>query len=172
MTGLRHSGTVLRGGARPGDPEVALGYDARLIRRKRLTTPVGDVLVDLPEATSLEAGDALDLGDGTRLAIAAAPETLIEARGDDLVRIAWHVGNRHAPCEITGDALRLREDPVLERMLQHLGADLRRVQAPFRPEGGAYGHGRTFGHDHGEGPHDHGQSHAHHDHAHDDGRHG
>jgi urease accessory protein len=168
MADLVRAQAVLRGGAQPGDPGVALDYEQRLIRRKRLSTPRGDVMVDLAEVTSLDAGDALALSDGGRLAVMAAPEPLIEAHGPNLPRLAWHVGNRHAPCQIMATALRIRADPVLARMLEQLGAELRMLDAPFTPEGGAYGHGRTFGHEHGpDAGHDNGHGHDHdHDHHH------
>lgn len=179
MTGLKRATAVLRNGAEPGDVTLSLTYEQRLIRRRRVETPSGDVLVDLAEVTSLEAGDALGLEDGSRIAIAAAPEPLIQARGPNLPRLAWHVGNRHAPCQILPDALRLRMDPVLARMLRQLGADVTEIEAPFLPEGGAYGHGRTFGHSHGPADgagghshshdHEHGAAHGHdHTHAHPD----
>ena len=66
----------------------------------------------------------------------------------DLPRLAWHIGNRHCPCEMAEDHLVIRADPVLEDMLLKLGAKVEKGFAPFRPEGGAYGHGRTFGHGH------------------------
>lgn len=166
MADIRRAVHVLRGAAQAGDPELSLSYEQRLLRRRRMQTPIGDILVDLAEVTSLEAGDALGLEGGGQIAIAAAPEPLIEARGPNLARLAWHVGNRHAPCQILPEALRLREDPVLARMLEQLGAEVRRIEAPFLPEGGAYGHGRTFGHSHGPADsaghnHDHSHDHSH-----------
>ncbi|WP_370160491.1 urease accessory protein UreE [Limimaricola soesokkakensis] len=126
----------------------ALDYEGRFLRRKRLVTASGRAfLVDLSQTTSLEAGDALELSDGSLVAIEAAPEPLTEARGD-LVRLAWHVGNRHTPCEIRPDSLVIRRDHVIAHMLAHLGAELRDVTGPFTPEGGAYGHGRTHAHEH------------------------
>ena len=86
-----------------------------------------------------------------------------------LLRVAWHLGNRHLPTQLLGDRLRIRRDHVIEAMLVQLGAFVVPVEAAFDPEGGAYGHGRTFGHDHGHS-HDHGASHDHghsHDHHHD-----
>ena len=163
---MKRANAVLRGGAQSGDAEIALDYDGRFLRRKRLGTSHGDVLVDLPEVTSLDQGDALALDDGSRLAIVAAPEPVIEAKSGDLARLAWHMGNRHAPCEILADALRLRFDPVLERLLVHLGAEVTRQDAPFQPEGGAYGHGRTFSHDHRHET-ETAAGHHHHDHSHD-----
>jgi urease accessory protein len=134
---------------------VLLDYDGRLLRRKRLVGQGGlAVLVDLPELTNLDDHWGLALADGRAVAIEAAPEDLVEVRGD-LARLAWHIGNRHTPCQIGADRLTIRRDPVIEAMLARLGADLAPVTGPFRPEGGAYGKGRTMGHDHGH-THDHG----------------
>ena len=88
------------------------------------------------------------LEDGRGVAIFAAPEALIEVTGNDLTRIAWHIGNRHTPCQIAEGRLLIREDHVMADMLMRLGANVRRVTEPFTPEGGAYGHGRTHGHAH------------------------
>ena len=66
-----------------------------------------------------------------------------------LARLAWHVGNRHTPAEIGDGRILVQRDHVIEEMLARLGAAVRHVTAPFRPEGGAYGHGRTHGHHHG-----------------------
>ena len=127
---------------------VALDYEARLIRRRRLVSAKGvEFLVDLAETISLNAGDCFDLGDNGTVAVEAAPEALLEVTGD-LPRLAWHIGNRHTPCKIEGDRLLIRDDHVLADMLKQLGATLRPVTEPFAPEGGAYGHGRTFGHSH------------------------
>ncbi|WP_372602838.1 urease accessory protein UreE [Actibacterium sp.] len=144
---------------------LTLSYEARFLRRKRLTTDSGaDMRVDLPETTSLAAGDALILEDGRAVAIQAAPETLLKITGPNLPRLAWHIGNRHTPCQIEADHLLIAHDHVLADMLAHLGAGVAHVTAPFTPEGGAYGHGRTMGHSHGD--HDHGHDHSH-DHTHD-----
>lgn len=142
---------------------VVLGYEERFLRRKRLITEGGHgVLVNLPETTSAEAGDAFELLDGRLIAIEAAAEPVLEIRGD-LPRLAWHIGNRHTPCEIRSDHLVIRDDHVLKAMLVQIGAEVRHAMAPFRPEGGAYGHGRTMGHDHGHGhvPHVFSFGHAH-----------
>jgi urease accessory protein len=66
----------------------------------------------------------------------------------DLVRLAWHIGNRHTPCQIGADHLVIRADHVLADMLRGLGATVTETLAPFTPEGGAYGLGRTMGHAH------------------------
>ena len=127
---------------------LELGYEDRFLRRKRLVTAEGPaVVVDLEATTSLDAGDVLECADGTRLAIVAAPEPLLEVTGD-LPRLAWHIGNRHTPCQIEGKRLLIQRDHVLRDMLQRLGAGLREVTEPFTPEGGAYGFGRTHSHAH------------------------
>lgn len=141
---------------------VALDYDARLMRRKRLVGQGGlAFLVDLAEVTNLDDHWGFALDDGRAVAVTPAPEDLVEVTGD-LPRLAWHIGNRHTPCEIGRTALRIRRDHVIEAMLARLGAALTPVTGPFRPEGGAYGKGRTMGHDHGghdHGGHDHGHTH-------------
>lgn len=142
--------TLLRKGTWTGPAAalVTLNYDERLMRRKRLDTTSGPLMVDLAETISLDPGDALQTDDGRLVEIAAADEPVVQVRGD-LPRLAWHIGNRHTPCQIAAAHLIIRQDHVLESMLVQLGAELTHVFAPFRPEGGAYGHGRTFGHDHG-----------------------
>ncbi|MEL6169079.1 MAG: urease accessory protein UreE [Pseudomonadota bacterium] len=145
---------VVRANEAAGDTidTVSLDYAARLLRRKRLVADAGtEFLVDLVETTSVSAGDCFDIGNNRIIRIEAAPEDLIEIKGD-LPRLAWHIGNRHTPCQVAGDCLLIQNDHVLAGMLAGLGAHLRAVRAPFSPEGGAYGHGRTFPHSHG---HDH-----------------
>ena len=156
-TAVRPAGSWEEGAARDC---VLLDFDARHRRRIVMHGEAGlDFLLDLPEAVALADGDGLALEDGGTVAVKAAPERLIEVRAGEglpLLRIAWHLGNRHLPTEIRSDALRIREDHVILDMLQRMGARTALVEAPFHPEGGAYGHGRTHGHDHG---HDHGHHH-------------
>ena len=125
---------------------LTLDFDARHRRRIRLTTDQGeDVLLDLPKAVAMADGDGLQLEDGRWLKVQAAAELIVEVRHKDLnqlMRLAWHLGNRHLPTEIRNQVLRIRPDHVIEDMLHGFGADLVKVQAPFQPEGGAYsGHG-------------------------------
>ena len=129
---------------------VTLDFDARHRRRIRLTTDDGeDILLELPKAVAMADGDALQLDDGRLLKVQAAPEVVVEVRHRDphqLMRIAWHLGNRHLLTEIRNEVLRIRADHVIEAMLHGFGADLTKVQAPFQPEGGAYsGHGHNHG---------------------------
>lgn len=138
----------------PAHDRVTLTYDERFLRRKRLATVHGlDFLVNLAETLSLNHGDCFRLMDGRLIEVIAAEEPVVVVTGD-LARLAWHIGNRHTPCQIEADRLLIRQDHVIEAMLVQLGATLSRALEPFTPEGGAYGHGRTLGHSHGG--HDHG----------------
>ena len=129
--------------------EIVLDYDARFLRRKTLTTRQGHpFLVDLAKTTSLNHGGVLVLDDGREVRIIAAPEALLEVTGGHLTRLAWHIGNRHTPCQIEDQRLLIQRDHVIHDMLLQLGASLREITEPFTPEGGAYGHGRTHGHSH------------------------
>lgn len=129
---------------------VVLGYDERLLRRKRLVTAKGEgFLVDLPSVTNLDDHWGFVLEDGKAIQVLPAEEALVEITGPDLPRLAWHIGNRHTPCQIEASRLLIRRDHVLEAMLTQLGAAMSFVMEPFTPEGGAYGTGRTMGHSHG-----------------------
>jgi urease accessory protein len=158
---------------------VVLGFDDRHRRRMAMTGTRGlEFLLDLKEAVALRGGDALVLEDGRLIEVVAAPEPLVEIRGTDphhLVRVAWHLGNRHLPTQIVGKGLRIRRDHVIEDMVRGLGARVIVIEAPFDPEGGAYaggGHAAHAHQDHGHGDHSHGDhkhrgaDHAHHDHGH------
>ena len=128
---------------------VTLDYEGRFLRRKRLVTDSGEpFLVELPETVSLSSTDGFQLDDSRIVAIKAKPELLFKIKHTDLPRIAWHIGNRHTPCQVEHDHLLIQEDHVIEDLLRLLGADIEKVQAPFVPEGGAYGHGRTHSHSH------------------------
>ncbi|KMK68360.1 urease accessory protein UreE [Puniceibacterium sp. IMCC21224] len=157
-----HSGRVIG--------RAVLEYEARFLRRKVVTLEDGrSLLADLPHTTSLNHGGALVTETGDEIAIVAAKEPLLEVTGDVLPRIAWHIGNRHTPCQILSDRLLIQRDHVIRDMLQRIGAHVVEVFDTFTPEGGAYGHGRTHGHDHGHShDHSHGPDDDHtHDHTHD-----
>ena len=146
---------------------VTLDHEGRQRRRIALHGDGGlAFLLDLDKATQLNDGDAVKLEDGRLVAVRAAPERLLEVRAENplrLLRVAWHVGNRHAPAEITADAVYLPDDHVLAEMVRGQGCTATPVLRPFKPERGAYEH--DCGHDHGGGAHDH------HGHAHDGGGH-
>ncbi len=136
-----------------------------------------EFLLDLEEALALRGGDALVLEDGRLIEVVAAPEALIEIRGTDphhLVRVAWHLGNRHLPTQIVGKGLRIRRDHVIEEMVKGLGAKVIEIEAPFDPEGGAYAGGGHAGHDHvahdraAHGDEQHAHGHQDHGHVHDE----
>ena len=128
---------------------VALDYEGRFLRRKRLVTDTGEsFLVELPETVSLSSTDGFLLDDHLVVAIDAKPEALLKVKHANLPRIAWHIGNRHTPCQVGCDHLLIQEDHVMENLLRLLGADIEKLHAPFIPEGGAYGHGRTHSHSH------------------------
>ena len=153
---------------------VVLDFDDRHRRRMAMTGTRGlAFLLDLETAVALRGGDALVLEDGRLIEVVAAPEPLVEIKGADphhLIRVAWHLGNRHLPTQIMPKGLRIRRDHVIEAMVQGLGARIVEIEAPFDPEGGAYA-GTTHAHAHE--PHGHtGHDHAHaHDHHHDHGDH-
>ncbi|MCK0119561.1 urease accessory protein UreE [Loktanella sp. F6476L] len=136
--------------------QCVLTYDDRFLRRKVIKTQTGaSVLIDLAQTTSLNHGDGLRVQDGKYIAIEAAAEPLLAITGENLVQLAWHVGNRHTPCQIEPNRLLIQRDKVIGHMLEHLGAVVTQVVEPFTPEGGAYGHGRTHSHEHGHTAHDH-----------------
>jgi len=154
---------------------VVLDFDGRHRRRMAMTGTRGlEFLLDLENATVLRGGDALVLDDGRLVEVVAAPEPLLEIRGSDpqhLVRVAWHLGNRHLPTQITARGLRIRRDHVIEAMARGLGARVIEIEAPFDPEGGAYAGG---GHAHaseGDTHHQTGHDHSAHDHGDHDHRH-
>ena len=153
---------------------VSLAHDERHRRRIRLLDDSGEAfLLDLPDAAVLADGDGLELADGGFLAVRAKAEPVADlhcASAAHVARLAWHVGNRHAPAEVReGGVLRIADDHVLVAMAEGLGARVERHLAPFNPESGAYaggGHGHGHhGHDHGHddhpGHHHHGYAHGH-----------
>ncbi|WP_196240282.1 urease accessory protein UreE [Alsobacter soli] len=167
---------------------VTLDHEGRHRRRVALTGEKGtEFLLDLEKASVLNDGDALKLEDGSLVLVKAAPQKLIEIRAGNpkrLMRLAWHIGNRHTPAEIGEDAIWIEDDHVLVEMVRGLGAEVAAVERPFQPERGAYegghahahhahdhGHGHEHGHAQGEScgcGHDHSHEHAH-DHAHEHG---
>lgn len=148
-------------GREPFD-SIILPHDGRHRRRVTMRTE-GDLvfLLDLPEATRLMHGDGLVLEDGRIIAVMAAEEPVIEITANDphhLARIAWHLGNRHLPTEFLPDRLRTLPDAVIEDMVRRLGGTVRRTEARFEPEGGAYEHAAAH---HNHRTHGHGHGHAH-----------
>jgi urease accessory protein len=121
---------------------VTLDYDRRYRRRLRFVSDQGaEILLDLPEAIHIRGGDALALEDGSYVEIRAADEALLEITApsaDALIRLAWHLGNRHLSVQFLPRALRILDDHVIADMVRKLGGTAVQKTAPFDPEGGAY----------------------------------
>ena len=134
---------------------IALDHDRRHRRRLLLTTAGGaELLLDLPHTRRLHEGDGLQLAHGI-VRVTAAPEPVmdIHAPSDTLMRIAWHLGNRHLPVQLHATHLRIRADHVIATMIAGLGGHVHARNAPFEPEGGAYAPS-SHAHNHA-GDHDH-----------------
>lgn len=129
---------------------LRLDHHHRHRRRLTLKTEEGEtILLDLNAAAHLRGGDKLQLNDGAIIEVEALDEPLLQITATDmsaLIRIAWHLGNRHLPTQLLGSALRIREDHVLEDMVCRLGGTVIHVVAPFDPEGGAYAGSSTHQH--------------------------
>ena len=141
---------------------VRLDHDLRNRRRMVFTTAGGAaILLDMARAVHLHDGDGLQLDDGSVVRVEAAPEALTEISAPDmpaLIRIAWHLGNRHLPTQLAEGHLLIRHDHVIEAMVEGLGGRCRAIMAPFDPEGGAYagaGAVESSHHHHGGHHHDH-----------------
>lgn len=136
---------------------VLIDFDRRHRRRIVLTTEGGvELLIDLPQAICLRDGDGLRLEDGGYVRVQSRPEKLLEIHAHDdaaLVRIAWHLGNRHLPVQLFGDRIRVRADHVIADMVAGLGGHAEAIDAPFDPEAGAYaGGGHTHRHHNDDEP--------------------
>jgi urease accessory protein len=153
---------------------VELDWDVRQKSRFDATDSAGRLLgVFLPRGTAVRGGDALVAEDGSLIAVKAAPQPVLVVRhctqhGSpfDLLRAAYHLGNRHVPLELQTDRLLLEPDHVLADLLRSMHLIVSEEQTAFEPENGAYAapaHGHGHGHDHAH--HDHNHDHHDHDHA-------
>jgi urease accessory protein len=149
------AGTVLPAGSWDAAAEVdrvLIDFDRRHRRRIVLRTEQGrEVLLDLPQAVRLRHGDGLAVDAGGVVRVCAKPERLLEIHAHDegeMMRIAWHLGNRHLPVQLLGDRIRIRADHVIRDMVEGLGGHVDEVDAPFDPEAGAYAGGHHHHHDH------------------------
>jgi len=140
---------------------ILIDFDRRHRRRIVLATEAGqDILLDLPQAVRLRDGDGLLLDGSGIVLVQARPEPLLDIHTHDaaaLVRIAWHLGNRHLPVQLLGAHLRIRRDHVIADMVRTLGGHVAEIEAPFDPEAGAYAGGHSHSHD----DDDHAHPHAH-----------
>ena len=160
--------------------EVELDWDVRQKSRIAATDSLGRTLnVFLPRGSVLRGGDVLVAEDGSLIRVKAAPQPVLvvthcpdHGTPFDLLRAAYHLGNRHVPLELQPDRLLLEPDHVLADMLRAQHLIVTEARSAFEPEGGAYepgahaGHAHAHGHAHGHDAHAHDHGHAHHDHAH------
>ncbi|WP_457393044.1 urease accessory protein UreE [Roseateles sp. P5_E1] len=150
-------------------PALELDWDTRSKSRFGATDSSGrEVAVVLPRGTALRGGDVLVGEDGSLLRVIAAPQPVLQVRfcaehgsAFDLLRAAYHLGNRHVPLELQAELLQFEPDPVLADMLRRQHLIVTEAQAAFEPEAGAYGEGAGHGHHHHGHDHDaHGHAHA------------
>ena len=162
-------------------PTVSLDWDVRQKSRFQVEDSSGRVLsVFLQRGHVVRGGDVLVADDGSLVRIEAAPQALLRittcpqhGTPFDLIRAAYHLGNRHVPIELKPDHLQIEPDAVLADMLRSMHLIVNNVDEAFEPEGGAYGahhggsgHSHDDGHDHAHAPesqhaHEHGHEHTH-----------
>lgn len=145
---------------------VELDWDVRQRSRFDATDSQGRRLgVFLPRGTAVRGGDVLLAEDGSLVRVIAAPQPVLvithcteHGSAFDLLRAAYHLGNRHVPIELKPDHLKIEPDHVLADLLRSMHLVVREANEAFEPEGGAYGqgHGQHEHHDH-----EHGSGHAH-----------
>ena len=154
---------------------IELDWDVRQKSRFATTDSQGrELAVFLPRGQAVRGGDVLVAEDGSLIRVLAAPQKVLRISACavhgtpfDLMRAAYHLGNRHVPIELQPDHLKIEPDHVLADMLRSMHMTVVEADLPFEPEGGAYGgHVTNDGHSH----HHHGHGHAHdHDHVHSHG---
>ncbi|MBC5783888.1 urease accessory protein UreE [Ramlibacter sp. USB13] len=149
---------------------VELDWDVRQKSRFEATDSQGRTLgVFLPRGTVVRGGDVLVAEDGSMVRVLAAPQPVLvithcTGHGSpfDLLRAAYHLGNRHVPLELRPDHLKIEPDHVLADMLRSMHLIVRESNEGFEPEGGAYGNaGGHHHHEHGSHDHDHDHDHGH-----------
>ena len=129
--------------------EISLSYEERFIRRKKLIANNGtEFLVNLEETVSVDEHHFFELENGNLIKILSKEENLIEITGDKLKQIIWHIGNSHLPCQIEENRILIQDDAVILEMVLKLQGNVKKVFEKFKPEGGAYGMGRTHSHKH------------------------
>jgi urease accessory protein len=129
--------------------EISLSYEDRFIRRKKLIANNGtEFLVNLEETVSVNENNFFELENGNLIKVLSKEENLIEITGDNLKQIIWHIGNRHLPCQIEENRILIQGDAVILDMVLKLHGNVKKIFEKFKPEGGAYGMGRTHSHKH------------------------
>lgn len=144
-------------------------YEDRYRRRKRLTLQSGEsILLELEKPRLLITGDGLKLEDGRIVQVKAQTEKLLRVTADSplhLLKLAWHLGNRHLPADIHDDYILIRNDHVIADMVRIVGGHVAEVEEAFSPESGAYSGDGSHSHDHNDHSHDHDSHHHAHPHA-------
>jgi urease accessory protein len=153
---------------------VTLDWDVRQKSRFETTDSAGRSLgIFLPRGAVIRGGDVLVADDGSLVRVLAAPQAVLKitacaTHGSpfDLIRAAYHLGNRHVPIELKPDHLKIEPDHVLADMLRAMHLMVQALDESFEPESGAYSagghkHGHHGGHDHHDHDHDHDHDHAH-----------
>ena len=160
---------------------LELDWDVRQKSRFDATASNGRTVgVFLPRGSVVRGGDVLITQDGSLIRVVAAPQTVLKitactvhdhhhehSGAFDLMRAAYHLGNRHVPIELQPDHLKIEPDHVLADMLRAMHLTVAEVREPFEPEGGAYGQQHAGGHGHAHGDQTHTHGHDHHAHGHD-----
>lgn len=148
-------------------PEVVLDWDVRQKSRFEATDSQGRSLAVLLGRGAVRGGDVLVAEDGSLVRVVAARQPVLVVRhcpqhgtAFDLLRAAYHLGNRHVALELQPDHLKLEPDHVLADMLRAMHLLVEATHAPFEPEGGAYAAGHGHAHPQGD-PHRGGHGHAH-----------
>jgi len=140
---------------------LALASQDRQRSRLAAMLPSGKAAaIVLARGVFLEPGDVLGSESGETLKIEAADEALMRIRATsafDLMRIVYHLANRHVKAMLSKDAIWIEPDPVLAVLITRLGGEVESVVAPFVPEGGAYVTGQDQQHHHHYPHHHHGE---------------
>ena len=155
---------------------VELDWDVRQKSRFDATDSLGRTLgIFLPRGTVVRGGDVLVAEDGSLISVQAAPQAVLKithcsthGTAFDLIRAAYHLGNRHVPIELKPDHLKIEPDHVLADMLRAMHLIVTPLNEAFEPENGAYatgghhgGHRHSHNDDSGHDHHGHGHSHDH-----------
>ncbi|WP_089178048.1 urease accessory protein UreE [Bosea sp. AS-1] len=181
---LRATSVLRKAAVRPERVADTLGLAHRDRNRGGVTaTTAGglEIEIALDKPAVLNDGDALKLEDGRLVQVKAVPESLLEVRAENplrLTRLAWHLGGHHVPAEMTAEALYVPNDPALAELVRGQGCAMAPVERPFQPEPEVHhhAHGDDCGcghdhhhhhHDHDHHDHGHEHHHGHHDHAHE-----
>ena len=129
--------------------EISLSYEDRFIRRKKLTANNGtEFLVNLEETKSVDENYYFKLDSFEVIKVISKEENLMQITSDNIKQIIWHIGNRHLPCQIDENRILIQDDAVILDMILKLHGNVKKVFEKFKPEGGAYGMGRTHSHKH------------------------